>query len=126
MALGTTYLTASSNRQGRISARLIEDSARYGYSVLSNGCRANKTPFLNILAGLPNMLPPLLPLIDCTDYMAEGDMKDGTFLHSSAIVDGYSYSYFLFHSLLLFMYRPLMLLQQVVFLRCKIKSSKQR
>ena len=91
MAVGTTYLTASSNRQDRISARLIWDNARYGYSVLSNGCRANKTPLVSILAGLPNMLPPPLPLIDCTDHMAEGDIKDGVFLHSSAIVDGYSY-----------------------------------
>ena len=81
--IGGRYLDVSSARYDLKNAHIIEDVAKkYGYSMMSDGATVKHYPLVNVLGGVPNALPVMLEIADCTPHMQEGGKKDGMFLAS--------------------------------------------
>lgn len=60
-------------------------SADFGYSVMSDGAGVHGSPLLNGLIGIPNQLPVLQEVVDCTGHMAEGGKKDALFISNTIL-----------------------------------------
>ena len=47
---------------------------------MSDGTTVKHMPLINVLGGVPNELPVLFEIKDCTEHMQEGGKKDGMFI----------------------------------------------
>ena len=71
--IGGRYLDVASTRYESKNAALVTSVAdKYGYSMMSDGATVMHVPLINVLAGIPNALPAMLEIADCTGHMQEG------------------------------------------------------
>jgi hypothetical protein len=59
---------------------IVEVSKKFGWSMMSDGATVLHIPLVNVLAGLPNVLPVMLEIADCTGHMQGGGKKNGMFI----------------------------------------------
>ena len=60
--------------------KLVRDHSEiYGCSLLSDGATIHGCSLVNILAGIPISLPPVMEIVDCTGHLASGGSKDSLF-----------------------------------------------
>jgi hypothetical protein len=79
--IGGRYLDVSSGRYETKNSTVIATvSAKFGYSVMSDGATVFNVPFVNVLGGVPNDIPVMFEIADCTEHMQAGGKKDGLFL----------------------------------------------
>jgi hypothetical protein len=78
--VGGRYLDVSSTRYEAKNAVIITANLKFGLSLMSDGATVHHVPLVNILTGVPNQLPVLNEIADCTEHMSEGGTKDGLFL----------------------------------------------
>ena len=79
--IGGRYLDTFSIRyEKKNDALVVEVSKKFGWSMMSDGATVLHIPLVNVLAGLPNVLPVMLEIADCTGHMQGGGKKDGMFL----------------------------------------------
>lgn len=62
--------------------KLCKDSAVYGLSLMGDGATVKKMPLLNILASGFHLYSTVLEIVDCTEHMAAGGVKDARYIAS--------------------------------------------
>ena len=59
---------------------LLESAKTFGLAIFGDGATITKVPLMNILAAGVHEPHGLLDIIDCTDHMAEGGVKDAAYI----------------------------------------------
>ena len=80
------YLDQNCSLRETRALKLVRDHSEiYGCSLLSDGATVHGCSLVNILAGIPISLPPVMEIVDCTDHLASGGSKDSLFLTTEMI-----------------------------------------
>jgi hypothetical protein len=56
--------------------------------MMPDGATVKHVPLINVLGGVPNELPVLFEIKDCTEHMQEGGKKNRIFAFTSEVLMG--------------------------------------